>query len=287
MKKKGILLVAAVLLSTAGFAQAQEPIPPAEGNLGVTFDVTYMSRYIWRGFDVYKNNHSAIQPSIDIDWYGTGFGTTVFHSRANRSGFVNCEELDITLYYYNSFFEGEAYQTDYRVGWTYFNFPDEPRKARDMQEVFAEFSWPEICPAGIVPHYTAVRMWPARSNASTGIDGGWLHIFGLSYDWAAPGFMPGTTEQIFHFTAETIYNDGAGPCACRGAVCPSSGRRLTDPIDHDWSHAVFGVSTEFDCNHNLTIIPGIYYQSSWDDSVNSSDECWVVLAARYNLPNHD
>ena len=48
MKKKAILLIAVISLSTAALAQAQER------NLSGTFDVTYLSRYIWRGFDMYQ-----------------------------------------------------------------------------------------------------------------------------------------------------------------------------------------------------------------------------------------
>ena len=46
MKKKVILLIAVVLLSTASLVRAEEE------QLGVTLDVTYVSSYIWRGVDL-------------------------------------------------------------------------------------------------------------------------------------------------------------------------------------------------------------------------------------------
>lgn len=269
MKKKGILVIATVLLSAAGLVQAQE------GSLGVTLDVTYLSSYIWRGFDVYSDDHSAIQPSIDLDFYGTGFGATVFSSRANRSGFENCEELDITLYYYNSLFKGETYATNYRIGWVYYNYPDNPRKTFGMQEVFASFSWPNICPIGIIPNYTVARAWPSESSSAVSDNGGWAHVFGLGYDVAVPGFIPGTPEQTFHLSAAAIYNDSIGP-GCPGSIGGSS-------VDHDWSHAVFGISTDFDLSNNLTFTPGIYYQASMDDSVNDEDETWYSLSMKYKF----
>ena len=91
MKKKGIFVSTVILCSAAGFVHGQE------SNLGVTLDVTYLSSYIWRGFDCYPQGHSAIQPSISLDFYGTGFGIKVLSSRANGSGFENDEELDFTL----------------------------------------------------------------------------------------------------------------------------------------------------------------------------------------------
>lgn len=269
MKKKGILLAAVILLSAAGLVQAQED------ELGVTLDVTYLTRHIWRGFDVYNNNTSAIQPSIDIDFYGTGFGVTVLSSRANASGFENAEELDITLYYYNSLFEGETYATDYRVGWVYYNYPDTPPSAQDMQELFAEISWPEICPAGIVPSYTIALLWPATSSSGVAANGGWAHIFGLGYDWMVSDLLPEIPEQTLHLSAELVYNDGFAPGAVGGVTGAA--------VDHDWSHMLFGVSTDFEVADNLTFTPALYYQRSMDNSVNTQDEFWVGLGMKYKF----
>ena len=273
MNRKEILLIAVVLLSMTGLAQAQE------GELSGTLDVTYLSSYIWRGFDIYKDDHSAIQPSIDIDLYGTGFGVKVLSSRANGSGFENSEELDVTLYYNSSLFEGQKYATDYKIGWVYYSYPDEPRggsslgQAADMQEVFAKFSWPKACPISVIPSYTAVCMWPSEGDSTVSSNGGWAHIFGLGYDLTVPGLVPETPEQILYLSAEVIYNDGVAP----GPVKTGAN------VDHDWSHAVFGVSTDFDVAKNLIFTPGVYYQSSFDDSVNTQDEAWCSLAVTYTF----
>ena len=264
--KKGILLAAAILLSTVGFAQAQE------GVLSGTLDITFLSSHIWRGFDVYANNHAAYQGRLDLDFYGSGFGVKVLSSRAFGSGFENAEELDITLYYGNSLFEGRAYTTDYTVGWVYYNYPDQPVKAADMQEFFTSFSFPEACPFGVVPSYTIVCMWPAKSYSAIGPNGGWLHIMGLAYDWAVPGLLPEIPEQILHLSAELVYNDGAAPGSA-GAVF----------VDHDWSHAVLGVSTDFDLAENLALTPGLYHQQSMEKTVNTEDEWWLTLGLSYKF----
>jgi hypothetical protein len=49
MKKEKVLLVTVCLLITVGFAQAED------NKLSVTADVTYVSRYIWRGIDTDPN----------------------------------------------------------------------------------------------------------------------------------------------------------------------------------------------------------------------------------------
>lgn len=279
--KKGILLTVVGLLTTTGLVQAQER------QLSGTLDVTYLTSYIWRGFDYYANDHSAFQPSVDVDLYGTGFGVNVQWSRAISAPYENAERIAIALYYANSLFEGERYATDYKVGWVYYSFPDEPRsgtklpmaggQAADMQEFFMAFSWPNICPFGVVPSYTALAMWPSEGDSATRKNAGWAHIFGLGYDLTIPPILPDTTEQVLHLSAAVVYNDGVAPGVVLSPAGAGSG------VDHDWSHAVFGLSTDFDLGHSLTFTPGVYYQSSWDDSVNTEDEYWLSLSMSYSF----
>jgi len=263
MKKKGILLFTVILLSTAGLVQAQER------KLSGTIDITYLSSYIWRGFDLYGESRGAIQPSIDVDLFGTGLGVKVLYSVADGSGRVNAEELRTTLYYGNSLFDDETYKTDYKVGWVYYNYPDNSNKIRDWQEVFASFSWPKVCPFGVVPSYTIVHLWPSKTTSSSihRASAGWVHVFGLGYDLTLSKLFEGMPKQVLHLSYDMVYNDGMG-----GGT-----------VDHDWSHAVFGASTDFDLGHNLSFTPGLYYQSSWEDSVNPEDETWVTLSMKYRF----
>jgi hypothetical protein len=263
--KKGILLTVVILLSTAGFVQAQE-------ELSGTIDITYLSAYMWRGFDRYPGAHGegAIQPSIDVDLYGTGFGLNVLWSRANTSkvkdlSFENEEEVDLTLSYSSSLYEYETYATDYTVGWVYYEFPDMPSNRADMQEFFATLSWPEICSEGVVPSYTIIRLWASESGSPINDRSGWMHVFGFSYDLPVEDLIPDLPEQILHLSLAIVYNEGM----------------YASNADHDWSHAVLGVSTDFDLDNDLTLTPGVYYQSSWEDTVNPSDEIWASLSVSY------
>ncbi|TFG49050.1 MAG: hypothetical protein E4H40_03595 [Candidatus Brocadiia bacterium] len=266
--KKGILVLALILLCTAGLAVA------AEKELTGTIDVTYNSRYIWRGFDLYTNDHSEIQPSIDLDLYGTGLHAKVWMSRANGSGFENQEEFDYTLYYVNSLFEGETYKTNYTIGWTYYDYPDQPSTAADAQEAFAKVAFPHLCPmeSGIVPSYTVIKMWPAKEHSAAVdafTDSGWLHVFGLDYALKVPELM----EQPINLHWETVYNDGTGV----------NYETQTTNVDHDWSHMMMGASVNFDLAKNLTLTPGVYYQNSWEDTVNDDDETWFSIKLAYTF----
>jgi hypothetical protein len=276
MKKKGILLIAVILLSTGGLVQAQE------GELHGYVDVTYLSKYVWRGFDIYGDK-SAIQPSIDLDLYGTGFGINIMGHRANSSKYENGERWDYTLYYYNSLFDDEIYATNYRLSWVYYNYPDmssHTDRSIDLQEINAFLSWPKILPIkGLVPSYVLVKLWPSNSNTlvgrrstSGGTASGWAHIFMLDYGLpiSTEGLLPDTPEQILNLHMELVYNDGVGP---NGANA-----------DHDWSNVVFGVSTDFDLGNDLTFTPGIYHQVTMDKSVNpDKDETWVGLSMKYKF----
>jgi len=240
----------------------------------ITLDATYVSRFIDKGFDCYRNNHSGIQPSIDIDLYNTGFGIKVNWFRANSAGFENDEKLDYRAYYYNSFCEDKAYAMDYKVSWIYHNFTDSPKKAANSQEIEAEFEWPKICPWGIVARYVVSSEWAAGSNYENHAEGGWIHILGIGYDLSMPSLLENRAQQQVHLSADIAYNDGTG------ANCNA---QANTGVDHDWSHAVLGISTEFEITDDLTFTPGIYYQVSMDDSVNNSDECWVSLSFTHSF----
>ncbi len=253
--------LALILLSIVTLTQAQQSEP------NVIVDVTYVGKYLDKGFDTYAD-HSGIESGIDIDLYGSGFGLNLTHFRANTSGFENSEKLDCTAYYYNSLFKDSPFALDYQLNWIYHLFPDQPRSVANTQEIEAVFAWPKITSTSLVPTYSVCCEWPAGSNYGSNNAGGWAHVFGLEYDLALPALTVGTvdtvdtSQRLLHLSVEAVYNDGLGGPA----------------VDHDWSHMVVGLSTEFELVNNLVFTPGFYYQSSWDDSVNTEDEFWLSLS---------
>jgi len=267
---KKLLSVAVVLFvaaATTGYAQ--------EGVLHGSAELTYQSKYLWRGFDFFGSK-SAVQTGVDLDLYQTGFGASVTMHRANSSGYENFERWDYSLYYSGVLQQDQEYETQYKVGWVYYNFPDSSSTEWDLQELYATISMPKICPGGFVPHYQVVYMWPSNGDQDKFNDfDGWMHIVGLGYDLTVPGILPEIAEQTLHLTADVVYNDGMGT----GLRLRSSGS--TVDIDHDWSHAVFGVSTEVDLGGNISFCPALYYQITMDDSVNDDkDETWATAGIK-------
>lgn len=276
MKQK-VLCAAIVLLATTAMVQAQ-------GELHGSLDVTYQSKYLWRGIDVYGDK-SAIQPTVMLDLYGTGFGVSVQGHRANASGFETTERWDTTLFYKNALFMDESYAMQYMIGWRYFYFPDAPLSKSldpaglsiDLQEIHAVMSFPKILPVeGLIPTYVLVKLWPAESGSFVGSKGpagtasGFAHIFMLDYGLPMEDFLPDMPEQVLKLHAEVVFNDGVDP---RGIG-----------VDHDWSNAVFGVSTDFKLADNVTLTPGVYHQITMDKTINDDkDETWGTLGLKYSF----
>ncbi|UCF14141.1 MAG: hypothetical protein JSW59_12075, partial [Phycisphaerales bacterium] len=64
---KSVLAGIVLLFVVGGLVHAQE------GELHGVVDLTYQSKYLWRGIDVYGDK-SAFQPSVMLDLFGTGLG---------------------------------------------------------------------------------------------------------------------------------------------------------------------------------------------------------------------
>jgi hypothetical protein len=255
---KQLIFLALILLSTANLGKA------LENELSVIMDVTYVGKYLDKGFDVYKD-HSGIQSSIGFDLYGSGLGVNIKNFRANSSGFEDVERMDYAVYYCGNLYESETYATECELRWIYHHFPNQPRNAANSQEMEIVFCWPKICPGGVVVSYGASVEWPAGSNYNNSGEGGWVHILGLGYDLTISQFATDIIEQPLHLCIAAVYNDGFGG----------------PDVDHDWSHGVCEISTEFELTTSLIFIPALYYQSSWDSSVNTEDEFWASMSLSY------
>ena len=106
-----------------------------------------------------------------------------------------------------------------------------------------------------MPRYTYIQMWSAKGDgAVAALGGGPIHIFGLGYDLAVAEL-----PNPLSLGVAGVYNDGVLG------------------VDHDWSHILWSVATSFDCGPG-TLSPGVYYQTSMDDSVNPEDEFWCGIS---------
>jgi len=251
--KKAILLTIVIMMSLVGIVQAQD----IHGAIGIE----YSTKYVWRGFTVYGQK-SAIHPFIDLD-LGNGFGINTTAHRANASGYENGERWDYTLYYKGlADAADDAFDTQYMIGYRYYNYPDSSShesSSADLQELHALLSWPNLLGVdGLVPRYCLVKLWgsnndsPVSSASGAGTASGFAHIFMLDYAMVCPGLTSDTPEQVLNFHTELVFNDGVDP------------RPGGNYASSDWTNAVIGVSTDFDCG-GMTLTPGLFYQLTMED----------------------
>lgn len=253
MNRIGILLAIAIILTVSGVVHAQED------KLGVTLDLTYGSRWLSRGSEVYSED-GALFKTLTLDLYSTGFGVAVINTTATGSGWVDKSRNDYLVFYGNTLFDNEAYKTKYKAIWEYRNWYDRPREIGNVQVLTFAFSWPKLLPGGLVPRYITHYDYPAGSGYNNRNSAGWIHRFGLGYKLNVPEL-----SEPLSLSAEATYRDGTG-----------GGTK-----DHDWSHATFGLSTKFKINDNLSFVPGLYYQATMDESLSKRDILYTMLSMKY------
>jgi hypothetical protein len=286
--RKNVLLVAVVVLFGAiALVLAQE------GDIHGAVGYNYDTLHVWRGFLTW-GHHSGSNAFIDLDLMGTGFGISTEAHRANASGYEQGERWDYTLYYQNRISADDTYETDYRLSYVYYNYPDmsshqdyhSPRSpgSWDLQELNALLSWPNITGVkGLVPRYCIVKLWPSNedtvvgaANPNGGTASGFAHIFMLDYALPVAGLTAETPEQVLNFHTELVYNDGVDPR-------PYGGYK-----DSDWTDFVMGVSTDFDLGNNVIFTPGLYHQITMEDDSATGvspdhNMTWASLTVKYKF----
>jgi len=243
-----------ILLSTVTLTYGQQD------KLSVTLDLTYLSKWLSKGVEAY-GQQGAFFKTIDVDFYGSGFGLKVTHRNATASGYVDQQRFDYRPYYKNRLFEDKAYVTNYNLSVGYEYYPGLSKdKANTTYEWIYAFSWPKILPGGLVPAYIAHYEYPAFSGNSNHNNVGWVHRFILKKDVDVPE-IPNPVSV----STEIAYYDGL---ANRG---------------HDWAYFTTGLSTILKVNDNLSFIPAVYHQISMEDSVSTNDVTYAMLSMKYKF----
>ncbi|MHC4088628.1 MAG: hypothetical protein ACYSU5_25990, partial [Planctomycetota bacterium] len=113
--------------------------------------------------------------------------------------FENGERWDYYLYYGNKLFEDELYAINWRMGYVYYNFPQDSSHSRgsaDLSELHWIFSLPNAIPVkGLVPTYILVKLWPQNEGSLQRETSGFAHIFMLDYGLSMPG-IPGPKTPL-------------------------------------------------------------------------------------------
>jgi hypothetical protein len=280
----GVSVLAVLLAAASATGQEWEgDLLQEGGKLHALVGITWDSKYIWRGFDIF-DDESATHLTVDLNLFETGFGISAVGHRANSSGFEDRERWDFMAYYQGGILAGDYLATNFRVGYVYYLYPElNQGESLDLQEGQLVLSWPNLLPIpGLQPSYAVIAIGQGKTGSIIADGGsGVLHIGMLDYSFAIPGFMPGTEEQVIILHSELVYNDGVTITPAR----PRNDWTVVYPNpDHDFSNAVFGASTDIplDVGGNLLLTPSVYYQKTLNNTINEDDsEFWVSIGLKY------
>ncbi len=268
---RAVTVFSVVCLALASVAVAQQDGFGSIYTVTGSVDVAYQSLYMWRGFDAMEGK-SAIQVTGDVSVPGTGFGFTAAMHRANSADAELSERWDYSPYYQGTLMADTPSALDYRLSYSYYNFPETQDHFFDLQEIQALMSMPNALGVDkLVPSYGMVKIWPSSTGSMMGDASGFLHILMLDYEFVIPSLMLTSPEQTIRLHSELVYNDGADLAMDFNNNRP--------PIDHDWSHLVIGAATDFSLPANITITPAINYQATLDRSVHNKNVVWATVGA--------
>jgi len=225
-----------------------------------TLEVDLTQRYMWRGLDLLDGT-AAVQPSLTSystnGWYLGAWGSlSLDRSSSCReiSGDV-CRQWDeINLYVgiAGELAPESRLASRWDLGFTYFNFPHQPRKA-DTVELAVEVSHPRVFgEAPFMPHWA---VYYNQGATHRGDQGGWL-IAGVGGTFHL-GMLP------VDVAADVTWKCGdAGLWSYTG-----------------FSHANLRLATDFSFQ-GWTLIPGLNLQKSFVDDregIHPEDQVWVNL----------
>lgn len=231
-------LVALLLVSTG---------KGALGAVETSGNVSYVSKYIWRGWDLAPSNEPAVQGGVSIAW-PSGVAVDVWGSYAMDND-PQIDELDYTLSYASMI----SKYAEFSIGYTHYTFPSTVSAAEtqtESNEAFIGLAWPE---AFMGPSLTIYHDWEAGN--------GTYYFLG-----AGTEFTLGTEESTppLAFSLGVGYNDDQW-----GTVSGIS------DID-------LGFSMTFTTG-SVDITPSINYVITPEDTVNPDNEFWFGVGFDFAL----
>jgi hypothetical protein len=237
-----------------------------ESKIQVELSATVQSKHMWHGFDLY-DDHGVFMPAAGITLADTGFSGKIIGAYPLSGGMENSVQLLYAAFYTGAFLKDTRYITNFTTDYFYYGMPRIDGAKSDIQEVGSTFSWPKLLgDSGLLPNYYFGILWPSRSESNMEGSEGYIHVFGLAYNFAVTDFWAVGKSQDFRLSSDITYNDGYGSGFAK----------------HDWSHVVLGVSTNLGIG-NLMIMPYVNYQISMEDSVNEEDELWCGANLTYRF----
>ncbi len=250
--KKGLVLLILFLAVTT-------KVYPA---VDIDFSSSYVTRYIWRGQDLFGNNDGAFQPSINLSTdeflENTTLDFNIWAAIPLSQGHQDAEEIDYTLSLTHNFFEDKLTISE---GYTYFDYPN-TNSVSDVQEPWISINFNELANTGISLNLFAGYEFQAESG---GPEDGWYYSWGMSKDFVLPDRLKIEPEQSLSLSVTNWGTDGVGGL-------PASSLYATE----------MSLSTSFDIE-KLSLSPSLNYVINHDDDINQGkEEFWAGIEINYS-----
>jgi hypothetical protein len=215
------------------------------------FRADFVSRYIWRGFDLNPYKEPVFQPSMACELGKSGLSLDLWMSFS----FANKEwnETKLTLAYTRQLSEHFSLKAGLiHYGWYFapdFRFEDDT-----SHELFAQLRVPEI---SLQP---AITIFYDFTNGD-----GWYVLLETGYSFEPVKFLKTS------FAASLGYNGG---------------QWLAEETDSGFSDLNLGLSLTYAVN-KFRIIPFAYYTFVLLDAIGKENHFWFGISSIYNLENGD
>ncbi|MCF7892106.1 MAG: hypothetical protein K9L87_03315 [Candidatus Omnitrophica bacterium] len=251
------LMLAAMIFSGNCFA-----LEIGNQKVEITASQTYVSRYIWRGQDLYGNNDGAYQPSLDISLpkliYDTDLAFNVWGSFPLSAGHQDGEELDYTITLSKEIYK----DLNLSLGYTYFDFPNASSDS-DVQEPWISLSLAKIPGLGIDISFDLFAGYDFKA-ASGGPDEGWYYSWGLGTEIPLPHLVLFQEGQTLSLAVVNWGNDGVADLE------PNSLYATELSLSTSYAFGKFSISPSF----NYTI--------NHEEKINNGDEeVWGGVEVSY------
>ncbi|HBG61981.1 MAG TPA: hypothetical protein DDX37_09155 [Candidatus Omnitrophica bacterium] len=235
------------------------------GNQKVNITVTqsYVSRYIWRGMDLYSDDDSAYQPSLDVSlpkaFKNTDISFNVWGSFPTSSGHEIATELDYSIKAAHDF---EVFNLS--TGYIYIDYP-KANNFLDINEYWGSFSLFKI---PVLPIDISLNLFAAYETEATkgGSENGWYYSWGFGTKMPLPKSYVTQEGQAISFGITNWGNDGVA------GLKPSS-LYATD----------FSLLTSYTIKR-FTFTPAFHYVANYNDDINNGDsEVWGGIDISYSF----
>lgn len=262
MKKKVFFLL--FFLGIVSFSANLFAFEIGSQEVEITLTESYVSRYIWRGQDLYPTDDGAHQPSIDIAFPGLLQGTDVslnlWGSFPLVGGHEDSEELNYTL----TFSRDVSELFNLSLGYTYFDFPNTGKTA-DVSEPWGSVTLNKIPVLPIDLSMTVFAGYDFQVAAG-GPEEGWYYSWGFDTELSLPQAPFLQEDQTLALGIVNWGNDGV-------AGLKKSSLYATE-LSFSTSYAFKGFS----------ITPNLHYTINHENSINADDdEVWGGIEISHTL----